>query len=261
MTADESPPAADAPRACVAFFHAHPDDEAIFTGGTLALLARAGHRTVVVVATSGELGRVHDEGTELAAHRRAETRGACAELGVDAVHFLGYRDSGMPGDPANLDPEAFSVVPLEIAAADLAAVLRAEAVDTLVSYEPGGIYGHPDHIRVHEVGLLAAKTAGIATRYDATVDAEYLHFVDTHLVDHASSTLPDMPGFGSPSVLISTMVDVRPVIEQKRRAIELHHSQLPDESALRMMPHGSFTDVYGFEWYLRDGPPGALDGL
>ena len=249
-------------RSCVAFFHAHPDDEAIFTGGTLALLARAGHRTVVVVATSGELGLVHDAaGTELAAHRRAETRAACAELGVDAVHFLDYRDSGMPGDPANQDPEAFSVVSPDTAAADLAAVLDGEGVDTLVGYEPGGIYGHPDHVRVHQVGLLAARAAGIRTRYDATVDAEYLHFVDTHLVDHASRTIPDMPRFGSPSVLISTMVDVRPVIEQKRRSIEMHRSQLPDESAVRMMPHGSFADVYGFEWYLREGPPGALDTL
>ena len=248
-------------RSCVAFFHAHPDDEAIFTGGTLALLAEAGHRTVVIVATSGELGRVHDAGTELSAHRREETRSACAELGVAAVHFLGYRDSGMPGDPANHDPAAFSVVPAEVAAADLATLLDAEGVDTLVGYEPGGIYGHPDHVRVHEVGRLAARAAGLATRYDATVDAEYLHFVDTHLVDHASRTLPDMPAFGSPSVLISTMVDVRSVIERKRRSIELHHSQLPDESALRMMPHGSFADVYGFEWYLRDGPPGALDRL
>ena len=87
------------PVSTVVFFHAHPDDEAIFTGGTMLRLRAAGHRVVLVVATSGELGLRPDD-TEgcLGKMRRAETERAAAILGVDRVEFLGYRDSGMAGD-------------------------------------------------------------------------------------------------------------------------------------------------------------------
>src|SRR4051812_38137667 len=93
----------------IVFLHAHPDDEAIFTGGTMARLSALGVRVVLVLATAGELGATREVVTsdDLPDHRRAETEAAAEELGIAHVAYLGYRDSGMPGDPANDAPGSF----------------------------------------------------------------------------------------------------------------------------------------------------------
>jgi LmbE family N-acetylglucosaminyl deacetylase len=136
--------------ATVAFVHAHPDDEAIFSGGTIPALVQAGHRVVLVVATGGELGLAPDEtatASHVAAHRRAESDAAAALLGIDALYFMGHHDSGMAGDPANDVPGSFWSADPDGAARDLAAVLRGESADSVVVYDRIGIYGHPDHVR------------------------------------------------------------------------------------------------------------------
>jgi LmbE family N-acetylglucosaminyl deacetylase len=270
------------PSPTVVFFHAHPDDEAIFTGGSMRLLADAGVRVVLVVATRGEAG-AGAPGDELPARREAETRTAATLLGVEVVHFLGYTDSGLGPD---LSPGSFAAAPVDEAAARLEALLRAEHADALVTYDPHGIYGHPDHVQVERVGSWAGRAAGVTTRYESTVDREYLHFVETHLVEEAGLALAPMPPdelapvppgvnraagggpmglagtfVGLPSVLIDCTVDVRATLDVKRRAMLAHASQIPaDSSAMRLGP-AAFAEVYGFEWYARHGPPGPLDDL
>jgi len=254
------------------FFHAHPDDEAIFTGGTMALLARAGWRLVLVLATQGEQGEsspLVGPGVPLAVRRVAETAAAAEGLGVERVEFLGYHDSGMVGDPANEAAGAFSRAPLHEAAARLGQVLAEERPDALVGYDEGGIYGHPDHIAVHRVARRAAGVAGVATVYEATVDREYLHFVETHLVVEAS--LGPQPergrlglaatGLGLSTVEVDCTVDVRTVLEVKRRAMSAHASQIPETSSALRLPESAFAAVYGYEWYGRRGPPGPIDDL
>jgi LmbE family N-acetylglucosaminyl deacetylase len=267
----------------VVFFHAHPDDEAIFTGGSMRLLADAGVRVVLVVATRGEEG-AGAPGHALAEQRELETRAAAHLLGATAVHFLGYADSGLGPVVA---ATSFAAAPVDEAAARLEAILRAERATTLVTYDPHGIYGHPDHVQVERVGVWAAAAVSLATRYESTVDREYLHFVETHLVEEAGRALPlgppDDVGPGSPaalhpsrreadlglaatfvglpSVLIDCTVDVRKVLDVKRRAMLAHASQIPpDSSAMRLSP-AAFAEVYGFEWYARHGAPGPLDSL
>jgi LmbE family N-acetylglucosaminyl deacetylase len=271
------------PRATIVFFHAHPDDEAIFTGGSMRLLADAGVRVVLVVATRGEAG-TGVAGHALAERREAETHAAADLLGVDAVHFLGYADSGLG---PHLAPGCFAAAPVAEAAARLEAVLRAEGATALVTYDAHGIYGHPDHVQVERVGSWAGRAAGVATRYESTVDREYLHFVETHLVEEAGQAVtvplgpPDdvAPGspaalhpggaelglagtfVGLPSVLVDCTVDVRAALGTKRLAMLAHASQIPaDSSAMRLSP-AAFAEVYGFEWYARHGPPGPLDDL
>ncbi len=259
----------------VVFFHAHPDDEAIFTGGTMARLADAGHRVVLVVATKGELGSPSQfltTGASLAAHRVDETRRASDILGVARLEFLGYEDSGMLGDPANTAPGAFWSSDNEPVAADLAHLLRDEAAEALVVYDERGIYGHPDHVKVHQVGVRAAQLAGVDLVYEVTVDREYLHFVESHLVaeagrsppstEHSAETLGMAASpVGVPTVLLSTTVDVRCVLDRKRKAMAVHASQIPESASAMRLPAASFADVYGFEWYVRRGPPGPLEGL
>jgi LmbE family N-acetylglucosaminyl deacetylase len=236
----------------VVFLHAHPDDEAIFTGGTIARLVAGGHRTVVVVAT-------HDE-----AHARAhETRGAADVLGVARVEFLGYDDSGMLGDERNDAPGSLWSADPEDAARRLAAILDEEQAAALVTYDRRGIYGHPDHVMVHRIGSAAA--AHVATVYEATVDREYLHFVETHLVVDAADPPTNLglaaTDLGSSTIEIDVTVDVHDVLDVKREAMAAHASQIPETASAMRLPAHDFAAVYGFEWYLRRGQPGPLDAL
>ena len=252
----------------VVFVHAHPDDEAIFTGGTMARLAASGHRVVLVVATGGELGE-SPPGTAggspaLAVRRRDETSAAAGVLGVDRVAWLGYHDSGMAGDDANHVPGAFWSADAGEAAGRLAGVLAEEAPAAVVVYDQGGIYGHPDHVQVHRVGHRAAAATGVPTVYDATVDREYLHFVETHLVEEA--ILGGDLGLvrsriGVPSVMVDVAVDVRQTLAVKRAAMAAHASQIPETTSALQLPEHHFADVYGWEWYVRSGPPGPIDRL
>jgi LmbE family N-acetylglucosaminyl deacetylase len=249
------------------FFHAHPDDEAIFTGGTMALLSDAGCRVVVVVATGGELGVPHEDALgpdHLAAVRQQETQVAARSLGVARVEFLGYRDSGLAGEPANDEPGSLWSASVDEVAAGLSEILRSEQVSSLVVYDEFGIYGHPDHVQVHRAGCLAAASAGIPTIYEATVDREYLHFVETHLVEEA--ILAGDLGLvrshiGVPSVMVTTTVDVRGVLERKRAAMAAHASQIPETTSALQLGLEQFAAVYGWEWFVRRGPVGSIDSV
>ena len=263
-------PAHQVDEEAVVFFHAHPDDEAIFTGGTMARLAAAGRRVVLVVATRGEQGaRTSSAGSDgdLAGQREEETRRAAGLLGVARVEFLDYHDSGMLGDPANTAPGAFWAADIHRAAERLADLLRRERAEAVVTYDQVGIYGHPDHVQVHRVGHLAAELGGVDLVYEVTVDREYLHFVETHLVVEAG--VPGGAGglgltassIGVPTVVVSTTVDVRPVLDLKRAAMAAHRSQIPETASAMRLPTEAFAAVYGFEWFVRCGPPGPLEGL
>ena len=144
-------------------FHAHPDDESITTGGSLARASAEGHRVVLVVATNGDYGEVPDDlaDGETLVDRRQPRRAQSAErLGVHRIVWLGYKDSGMTGWEQNDDPASFLQADLDEAAERLAGVLREENADVLTVYDWHGNYGHPDHIKVHTVGHRAAELAG-----------------------------------------------------------------------------------------------------
>src|SRR5262249_38860761 len=141
----------------------HPDDEAIATGGTIALASDAGHRVVIVFATRGEVGEVPDgflaPGEELWQRRTAEAEAAAAILGAHRVAFLGNRGSGVAGTDTVGDPSSFWSADVDEASRRLASILVEEHADVLTLYDEWGGYGHPDHIQVHHVGLRAARLA------------------------------------------------------------------------------------------------------
>jgi LmbE family N-acetylglucosaminyl deacetylase len=254
----------------VVFVHAHPDDEAIFTGGTMARLARAGVPVTLVVATGGELGAIHPryhgaiDDAGLAGVRRVECEAAAGLLGATRVDFLGYHDSGMAGDDANDATGAFAAAPLAEAAGRLAEVLADVGAVAVTGYDADGVYRHPDHIQVTNVVRAAAEQAGVPTVYGATVDREYLHFVETHIV--AEAGMVDDLGLvrsriGVPTVEVAVAVDVRELVELKRAAIAAHASQIPESASVLQLPDHHFAEVYGWEWYVRWGPPGPLEEL
>ncbi len=257
----------------VLVLHAHPDDEAIFTGITTRRLADAGARVVLVTATGGELGEAMialPPGETLEQRRIAELERAADILGVARLVLLGYRDSGLPGWAAGSHPGALGRAAVDAVARRIADLAQAEHVGTLVYYDPQGIYGHPDHLSVHRIGTAAARLSG-ASGYQATVDREHLHFAGpgAHLVHGAAEALsgaltgalsgPDGPRrYGRVTAEIGLALAGTPgELAAKQAAIAAHASQIPAGS---LVP-AEFATAYQLEWYLRDGPPGLLDLL
>ncbi len=236
--------------------HAHPDDEAIFTGGTIALLAGRGHRVVVLFATSGELGL--GAGPELAERRREEARRACEVLGASRVVFLDHHDSGGSDDAWHRPWGAFADVRVDVVADHVAALCEQEQASALVTYDAEGVYGHPDHVQAHRVGRLAAMMADLPTWYEVTLDREHLHFVESHVAAAAGRSIRSAAPIGVPTVEVSTTVDVRPVLSRKLEAIAAHRSQVEDPT---FGAGDRFEEVYGFEWFVRHGAPGAIEEL
>ncbi len=246
-------------------FHAHPDDEAIATGGTLAKAAAAGHRVVLVVATKGEHGEVADgfldPGELLGERRTKETLRAAEALGVHRVEFLGYTDSGMVGTPTNDDPAAFCRAPVDEAAERLATILRDEKADVLTTYDPNGGYGHPDHIAVHHVGYRAAELAGTPRVYESTMNRDHFKRLITMASDFGiEMELPDpddFDGFGVTDDEIAIEVDVTAFLDRKRAAMAAHASQISETSFFLALPEPAFVATWGTEWYTSRSRDGA----
>ncbi|MGZ4675231.1 MAG: PIG-L family deacetylase [Acidimicrobiia bacterium] len=249
-------------------FHAHPDDEAIATGGTMARAAAEGHRVVLVCATRGELGEVADgvlaDGESLHDRRVVEVERAADILGCARVAFLGYHDSGMDGEPTNTAPNAFAAADVEEAAARLAEILREEDAEVLTVYDERGNYGHPDHIQVHRVGIRAAELAGTPRVYEATMNRDYILGLMRRRAEEMSEIAdapdPDEMDLGMPAEVITTTVDVRDYVDTKRAAMAAHASQITEESFFLQMPPDAFTEAFGQEWFIHRGAsPGTVE--
>lgn len=255
--------------------HAHPDDEAISTGGVMSRAAAEGHRVVLVVATNGEHGEVPDDladGETLVDRRRAETMQSADALGIARVAWLGYSDSGMTGWEQNADPMSFHRADVEHAARRLAEILREEQADVLTHYDWHGTYGHPDHVKVHHVGARAGEITGVRTlqataNRDAMAEmilqarAEGLE-VGSPDQDEAGEFDPHGPAddgnpFGEPESSITLAVDVRMYIAEKRAALACHRSQITDTGFFSEMSDDVFSRAFGTEWFIEPGasPP------
>ena len=243
-------------------FHAHPDDECISTGGVMAKAADDGHSVVLVVATHGEEGEVPDgfldEGELLGPRRITETLASAEVLGVKAVEWLGYRDSGMMDTPTNEHAECFWRADVEEAAEKLAAILQAYDADVLTIYDSNGNYGHPDHIQVHRVGARAAELYGKADVFEATMNREHIQRLITAMRESAGDDLPeDAPPadfeIGVTEDQITTAVDVTAYLDRKRASMRAHASQIGEQSFFLVMPDDAFAGSFGTEWFIHHG--------
>ncbi|HEY6530963.1 MAG TPA: PIG-L family deacetylase [Acidimicrobiales bacterium] len=256
-----------APRTLVAF-HAHPDDEALLSAGTLARAAAAGHRVVLVLATNGEAGLVGEgvlgASEELGGRRADEARASADVLGVARLVLLGYGDSGHTDRPDGDWPVgSLCAAPVAEAAARLAEVLREEHADLLVADDVNGGYGHPDHLRVHDVAEAAAAAAGVALA-QVTIDREFLAG-GIELATGMGLEVP--PGFVPPDVTswytthdaITHTVDTAPTLAAKRGSMAAHASQTtgaPDSTRTLAvflgLPEDIFAIAFSTEWFVVD---------
>lgn len=250
------------------FFHAHPDDEAIATGGTMAKMASEGHRVILVTATKGELGETPEDivkpGERLEDVRDRELEQACKILGVSRRVFLGYKDSGMDGDESNNDPTCFWQADVEEASSRLAALLQEENADVLTIYDEHGGYGHPDHVQVHRVGRRAGEIAGVGSVFMATLNRDRVIELMSRAEELGVDPPPvaederDFESFGEPAERITTAVDVTRFLNAKRDAMRAHASQISETSFFLSMNDEVFELVWGTEWYIKlDAEPNS----
>jgi LmbE family N-acetylglucosaminyl deacetylase len=248
-------------------FHAHPDDESIATGGSIARAVDEGHRVVIVMATDGRHGETPADlaqAESLVDRRRAETEASAHVLGASDVHWLGYHDSGMTGWPQNQHPEAFMKADVDQAAGRLADILAEVGADVMTCYDWHGGYGHPDHIQVHRVGHRAAQILADRGRsirvLESTMNRSRL--ADMIRASGESEFDPNAPAddgnpFGTLEEEITMAVDVSRYIEAKRASIACHASQVTDSSIFLQMPPEVFAVAFGTEWFIEPGQPGG----
>jgi len=258
------------PRTVLAF-HAHPDDEALLTSGTMARAAAEGHRVIVVVATDGDEGLAAAEFAAdggLGARRLQELRESARVLGVVRVEHLGYADSGL-GPETFPDPPGqtrFIRADVDEAAGLLADILRDERVDVLLTYDSNGGYGHRDHVKVHAVGARAAELAGTPRVLQATVPRDTI----CRAVALARMIYPFPPEFDStlferafsPRSAITHRVSVRRYVGAKRASMRAHASQASADggadrtlAAFLRIPRPLYDLVFGREWFVDPAHP------
>ncbi len=265
--------------------HPHPDDESIACGGLIARSVAAGEEVHVVTCTGGEEGE-NQSGIDLGDRdmgevRRDEMRDAIAALGGPTHHWLGYRDSGMAGEPSNDHPDAFHGADLDEAAGRLAAIIRAVRPHVVVSDDEQGTYGHPDHVKANRVTARAVELAADPA-WDATDDGpwavpkRYVHVLPRTRLYRIHQTLlaadlaspfgdreigsPEELEFGTSDEEVTTTIDVRDVLADKRAAMAAHRSQIGEESFFLNVPDELAEDLFGHEAFtLRAGAPGVAE--
>lgn len=262
--------------------HAHPDDETITMGGTLARYSAEGVRTIVVTCTRGDLGEVRDPAllagaSSVADLRDRELDAAIARLGVSRVVRLGYSDSGMAGWPENLRPGAFFAADLEEAAAQLVEVIDQEVPQVMLAYDATGGYGHPDHVKAHQVAVAAFEASGAAgparlyfVRFPLNWSRGFVRALREAGIDAPGSAVsgadagPDVTEIGTEDSLVTTRIDVRSYVSTKLAALACHASQMPADHFLMRMPLELAQKLWAFEFFSREDDghrPEDLEGL
>ena len=274
MTSDTAADQHPARTGGILFVHAHPDDESINNGATMAKYAALGTRVTLVTCTRGELGEIipprhahlaADREDRLGEHREVELASAMKELGVDDHRFLGepgeYRDSGMMGTEGNDLPESFWRADVDEAAGRLAHVIREVRPRILVTYNEIGGYGHPDHIQAHRVALRAVD---LVEGTDHAVARVFYNLMPRSVMTAALDDLRsagDATGFLAPAsidevavvveddTIVSAVVEAEEFAQAKAAAMRAHETQITVEEPFYALSDNVGMAVLGTEYY------------
>ena len=267
---------------CVLSVHAHPDDEASKGAATMARYHDEGVRTVLVTCTGGEAGDIlnpeadtDDVRSDLPAVRARELDDAVRIIGYDALYLLGYRDSGMPDTEANAHPENFANADLDDATGRLVQIVRRERPQVMVGYARDRVYAHPDHVRVHEISVLAFERAGDPEWYpgqgepwqplklyysngftreriralhewfvaqgDESPLAKWVEHMDRRDAEEHDDALESVT---------TTRIDVRDHLDVGRAALLAHRTQIPRDSFFFRVPLEVEQELHPWEEYV-----------
>jgi len=260
--------------------HAHPDDETIGSGATMAKYVSAGAQVTLVTCTLGEEGEIlvpelahlaADQSDGLGKHRITELAAAMAELGVTDWRLLGgphaFRDSGMVGTPPNDRADCFWRADLLEAAKYLVKIIRETCPQVLVTYDDFGGYGHPDHIQAHRVATYARELAAAPsfapelgapwsiakvywTAFPVSVMRAGIEMLKAAGEDTGFAAQdPDEIPFACPDELVTTAIDGGEFAEQKMRALRAHATQISTEEGFFALSNNLGSRVMGTEYY------------
>jgi mycothiol S-conjugate amidase len=278
VAADRAPTDEDGHPLRLVSVHAHPDDEASKGAGTIARYAAAGIRSALVCCTGGEEGEILNRAADtpevradLGAVRMSELRASVEAIGYAELYLLGYRDSGMPGTEANARPDNFANAPLDEAVGKLVSIIRRERPQVLVTYGDERVfYEHPDHIRVHEISVIAFDAAGDAEQYPEAGDPwqpvklyySGFSFRRIRVLHEAYEEMGEESPFAermariaerAPDLKITpptTVVDVGDFLDARRRALLAHRTQIDPESHWMTVPDDLLREVFPWEEYV-----------
>lgn len=263
----------------ILFVHAHPDDESLNNGATMAKYVAEGAHVALVTCTLGELGEIlvpelahlaSDREDRLGEYRVTELANAMRELGVTDHRFLGgpgrYRDSGMMDTPANDDPAAFWQADVDEASALLAEVIREVRPQVLVTYNDFGGYGHPDHIQTHRVAMRAVELAAdseygggvphaVAKVYWNTIPRAVVEAALQSLRESgrdtgftAAQSLDEIP-FAADDSTVTTVIDASAYLARKTAAMRAHATQISVAGSFFALSNGLGMEISGTEYY------------
>lgn len=235
---------------------AHPDDEALLAGGTLARYVAAGASASIVTCTGGEAGDSWDprvDPAHIAQVRREELQEACVRLGISDVTILGYRDSGIP---ARGDRRSLVAAPLQQVAQRIAGALATCAPDVVITHDPTGGYGHPDHVRVSEATALAVRQLDpspllyCAVTPRRVIDAFQVAFAAAGVhAGRAAAVGADMDrDAGVPDGTVTATIDVSAFVRVKRDAVRAHVTQMTGHVLFRL-PWSVLAELWGEEHF------------
>jgi len=260
---------------------AHPDDESFSTGGALARYAAEGHPVTLVCATRGEVGEISNFSLatpETLGHvREGELRAAARALGIQNVILLDYRDSGMDGAPENQDRRAFINASETEVVGRLTRIIRDMQPEVVVTFEPGGGYGHPDHIAISRYTLAAFHAAGDPQRFPeagpafqpvrlfyTAIPTKFFSDLRAHMEGREldTSTLDQIllrPSFNDD--LITTIIDVSAYTDAKWSAVNAHRTQFGPDNLFRRFPEDLVRELMSREYFSQTHPPVNGGGL
>lgn len=250
--------------------YAHPDDEAFSTGGSLARYAAQGYRLVLVCATRGEVGEISDPSfatpETLGQVRESELRCAAETMGVSEVIFLDYRDSGMAGTPENADPRAYINAPDQAVIAKLVGVIRRVQPDVVVTFEPNGGYGHPDHLAIHRHTVAAFHAAanprgnpelGPAWQAQRLFYSAIPRSFFREMLNRMKALGLDVSDFerfeqderGWPDEMVDVTLEVAATVDAKWQALECHRTQFGPGNLFRRLPEEDVKKLMSREYF------------
>jgi mycothiol S-conjugate amidase len=265
---------------CVLSVHAHPDDEASKGAATMARYGAEGVRTVLVTCTGGEAGDIlnpeadtDDVRADLTAVRRRELDDAVRIIGYDALYLLGYRDSGMPDTESNAHPDNFANADLDDAVGRLVEIVRAERPQVLVGYARDRVYAHPDHVRVHEITVLAFERAGdpdwypelgapwqpLKLYYTSGFTKERIQSLHDWFVAQGEESPfvkwmermdAELEEDADPAAVTTTRIDVRDFLGVGYDALRAHRTQIPSDSFFFRVPLEVQQERHPWEEYI-----------
>jgi N-acetyl-1-D-myo-inositol-2-amino-2-deoxy-alpha-D-glucopyranoside deacetylase len=249
---------------------AHPDDETFSAAGVMAAAVERGVPVTVISATRGEAGESSIAGLNdperLGVVRERELREAMRQIGVSDVRLLGYRDSGMAGSPSAEDPHAFVRAPVETVAASLASDIRTLRPHVILTFGAEGLYGHPDHLHMHQIALRAIEIAADpshkgrdasepwqtpALYFAAFPREDMLAVFDRPNSPLRSLSAEDRANVGTPRSQITHKISITPWAESKRAAIASHRTQTAEGGPLAGVPAEVREWQLAYEYFVR----------